>query len=175
MKSSDALLLNDADMPYSPASKDLHYAMEMVVALGQGGADILAENALSHVWGYAAGLDMTRRDVQNAAKKEGKPWDMGKGFDFSAAIGKLVAASQIGHPTTGLIELKINGAIRQTSNLSKMIWNVSEMISYLFHLFAFAPGDLIYTGTPKNVAVVQRGDVLEGIVSGVGAVRTKIV
>ena len=174
MKPADALLLNDADMPYPPASKDLHHEMELVVALGKGGTDIAEADALDHVWGYAAGLDMTRRDVQNAAKKEGKPWDMGKGFDYSAPIGALVPASKIGHPAKGLIELKVNGVVRQTSDLSKMIWDVRETIAYLSRLVALAPGDLIYTGTPESVAAVQRGDVLEGVVEGVGTVKTKI-
>jgi len=175
MKPNDALLLDGADMPYPPASKDLHHEMEMVVALGKGGAAIAVADALDHVWGYAAGLDMTRRDVQNAAKNEGKPWDMGKGFDHSAPIGLLVPAAKIGHPATGLIELKVNGVVRQTSDLSKMIWNVSEMIAYLSNMVTLAPGDLIYSGTPENVAAVQRGDVLEGTVAGVGTVRTTIV
>ncbi len=175
MKPADALLPNDADMPYPPRSTQLHHEMEMVVAIGQGGTDIAEADALKHVWGYAAGLDMTRRDLQNAAKKEGKPWDMGKGFDWSAPIGLLVPASRIGHPSAGLIELKVNGSVRQTSDLSKMIWSVPETIAYLSGLVALAPGDLIYTGTPENVAAVQRGDLLEGSVAGVGSVRTRIV
>jgi fumarylpyruvate hydrolase len=175
MKPADALLLNDADMPYPPQSKDLHHEMELVVALSEGGTDIREEDALRHVWGYAAGLDMTRRDLQNAAKKEGKPWDMGKGFDHSAPIGLMVPASKVGHPATGLIELKVNGKVRQTSDLSKMIWNIPETIAYLSRLVRLAPGDLIYTGTPENVAAVQRGDLLEGVVEGVGTVRTRIV
>jgi fumarylpyruvate hydrolase len=148
--------------------------MELVVALGEGGADIPVTDALAHVWGYAAGLDMTRRDLQNAAKKEGKPWDMGKGFDHSAPIGLMVPASKIGHPSSGLIELKVNGKVRQTSVLNKMIWNIPETISYLSGLVRLAPGDLIYTGTPEGVAAVQRGDLLEGVVEGVGTVRTRI-
>ena len=174
MKPADALLLNDADMPYPPKSTQLHHEMELVVAIGEGGADIAEADALAHVWGYAAGLDMTRRDLQNAAKKEGKPWDMGKGFDCSAPIGLMAPASRIGHPTKGLIELKVNGQVRQTSDLSKMIWNVPETIAYLSGLVRLAPGDLIYTGTPENVAAVQRGDLLEGVVAGVGTVRTRI-
>jgi fumarylpyruvate hydrolase len=175
MKPADALLLNDADMPYPPQSTQLHHEMEMVVAIGEGGVNIAEADALKHVWGYAAGLDMTRRDLQNAAKKEGKPWDMGKGFDWSAPIGLLVPASKIGHPATGLIELKVNGKVRQTSDLSKMIWSVPEMIAYLSGLVKLAPGDLIYSGTPENVAAVQRGDLLEGVVEGVGSVKTRIV
>jgi fumarylpyruvate hydrolase len=175
MKPADALLLNGADMPYPPQSTQLHHEMEMVVAIGEGGANIAESDALKHVWGYAAGLDMTRRDLQNAAKKEGKPWDMGKGFDWSAPIGLMMPASKIGHPAKGLIELKVNGKVRQTSDLSKMIWDVPEMIAYLSGLVKLAPGDLIYSGTPENVAAVQRGDLLEGIVEGVGSVTTRIV
>jgi fumarylpyruvate hydrolase len=175
MKPADALLMSDEDMPYPPQSTQLHHEMELVVALSEGGVDIQEADALRHVWGYAAGLDMTRRDLQNAAKKEGKPWDMGKGFDYSAPIGLMVPAAKIGHPATGLIELKVNGKVRQTSDLSKMIWNIPETIAYLSRLVRLAPGDLIYTGTPENVAAVQRGDLLEGVVEGVGTVRTRIV
>ena len=175
MKPADALLLNDADMPYPPQSKQLHHEMELVVAIGEGGVNIAEADAPAHVWGYAAGLDMTRRDLQNAAKKEGKPWDMGKGFDFSAPIGLMVPASKVGHPAAGLIELKVNGKVRQTSDLLKMIWNVPETIAYLSGLVKLAPGDLIYTGTPENVAGVERGDLLEGVVEGIGTVKTRIV
>jgi fumarylpyruvate hydrolase len=175
MKPADALLVNDADMPYPPRSEQLHHEMELVVAIGEGGANIAEADALAHVWGYAAGLDMTRRDLQNAAKKEGKPWDMGKGFDHSAPIGLMVPAAKIGHPERGLIELRVNGRVRQTSDLSKLIWSVPETIAYLSGLVKLAAGDLIYTGTPENVAAVERGDLLEGSVEGVGSVRTRIV
>jgi fumarylpyruvate hydrolase len=175
MKPADALLTGGADMPYPTQSKDLHHEMELVVGLAEGGADIDEADALRHVWGYAAGLDMTRRDLQNAAKKEGKPWDMGKGFDHSAPIGLMVPAAKVATPGEGLIELKVNGAVRQTSDLSKMIWNIPEMIAYLSRLVRLAPGDLIFTGTPEGVASVQRGDLLEGTVAGVGTVRTRIV
>ena len=174
-KPADALLTDGQDMPYPPMSKDLHHEMELVVAIGKGGANIAEADALSHVWGYAAGLDMTRRDLQNAAKIEGKPWDMGKGFDHSAPIGTLIRAADLPDPTKGLIELKVNGTVRQTSDLSMLIWSVAETIAYLSKLVTLAPGDLIYSGTPEGVAAVQRGDVLEGVVAGVGTVRTKIV
>lgn len=174
MKPADSLVLNDADMPYPPKSKSLHHEMELVVAIGTGGANIAEADALSHVWGYAAGLDMTRRDLQNQAKKEGKPWDMGKGFDYSAPIGTMVPAAQV-QPDKGLIELKVNGKVVQTSDLSMMIWSVKETIAYLSGLVTLAPGDLIFTGTPEGVAAVERGDVLEGVVEGVGTVKTKIV
>ncbi len=174
-KPADALLANDADMPYPPMSKSLHHEMELVAAIGKGGANIAVADALAHVWGYAAGLDMTRRDLQNAAKKEGKPWDMGKGFDHSAPIGLLVPAASFPNPTAGKIELKVNGKVRQVSDLSKLIWSVAETISYLSGLVTLAPGDLIYTGTPEGVAAVERGDLLEGSIDGVGTVKTKIV
>ena len=173
-KPADALVTGDADMPYPAMTKDLHHEMELVVAIGTGGKDIPVEQALSHVWGYAAGLDMTRRDLQNAAKKEGKPWDMGKGFDQSAPIGTMVPASSLPDPTKGKIELKVNGTVRQVSDLSMLIWSVAETISYLSKLVALAPGDLIFSGTPEGVAAVQKGDLLEGVVEGVGTVRTRI-
>jgi fumarylpyruvate hydrolase len=175
MKPADALLTGDADMPYPPQSEDLHHEMELVVALGSGGADIAEADALRHVWGYAAGLDMTRRDLQGQAKKEGKPWDMGKGFDHSAPIGLMVPAEKIGHPADAAIVLKVNGAVRQSSDLKHLIWSIPETIAYLSRLVTLAPGDLIFTGTPAGVAAVKRGDVLEGEVAGVGTVKTRIV
>jgi fumarylpyruvate hydrolase len=173
-KPADALVVNGADMPYPPASKSLHHEMELVVAIGTGGADIGVADALKHVWGYCAGLDMTRRDLQNEAKKTGRPWDMGKGFDQSAPMGALVPAAGI-DPSRGKIELMVNGKVTQTSDLSKLIWSVPEVISNLSHLVRLAPGDLIMTGTPEGVAAVARGDVLEGFVEGVGEIRTRIV
>jgi fumarylpyruvate hydrolase len=173
-KPADSLVVNDADMPYPPATKQLHHEMELVVAIGSAGANISEADALGHVWGYCAGLDMTRRDLQNEAKKTGRPWDMGKGFDHSAPMGALVPARGV-DPSRGKIELRVNGEVRQTSDLSKLIWSVPEVISNLSHLVRLAPGDLIMTGTPENVAAVQRGDLLEGIVEGVGEVRCRIV
>ena len=175
MKPADALLTGNADMPYPPASNELHHEMELVVAIGAGGVDIDETTALDHVWGYSVGLDMTRRDVQNVARKAGRPWDMGKGFDHSAPIGDIVPAAKIGHVDKGRIELRVNGAVRQVSDISRMIWNIPETIAYLSRLVALAPGDLIFTGTPEGVAAVQRGDVLEGRVEGVGSLRTRIV
>jgi len=174
-KPADALVTGGADMPYPPKTADLHHEMELVIAIGKGGTDIAEADALSHVYGYAAGFDMTRRDLQGAAKKAGRPWDMGKGFDFSAPIGELVPAAKAGHPAAGLIELKVNGKVRQSSDLAKQIWNVPETIAYLSGLLTLAPGDLIFTGTPEGVAAVVKGDVLEGSIAGVGTVRTRIV
>lgn len=173
-KPADAVLVGGADMPYPPATKDLHHEMELVVAIGTGGKDIAESDALTHVWGYCAGLDMTRRDLQNAAKKTGRPWDMGKGFDHSAPMGELVPAQGI-DPGRGRIELKVNGQTRQVSDLGQMIWSVPEVIANLSRLVELAPGDLIMTGTPEGVAAVSKGDVLEGSIEGVGTVRAVIV
>jgi fumarylpyruvate hydrolase len=173
-KPADAVLTGGADMPYPPATSDLHHEMELTVALAKGGVNITEADALAHVFGYAASLDMTRRDLQGEAKKMGRPWDMAKGFDDSAPIGEIMPASRIGHPAAGLIELKVNGAVRQSSDIAKMIWNIPETIAYLSRLVALQPGDLIMTGTPEGVAACVRGDVLEGSVAGIGAVRTRI-
>ncbi len=174
MKPADSLVTSGADMPYPPMTADLHHEMELVVALDGGGADIAEADALGKVWGYAAGLDMTRRDLQGEAKKQGRPWDMGKGFDHSAPIGDLVPAAGV-DPAHGRIELRVNGSVRQSSDLSKLIWSVPETIAYLSRLVRLAPGDLIFTGTPEGVAAAQRGDLLEGTIEGVGTVRTRVV
>ncbi|BBK39797.1 5-carboxymethyl-2-hydroxymuconate isomerase [Allostella sp. ATCC 35155] len=168
MKPADALLPNGSVMPYPPVTKDMHHEIEMVVALKSGGADIPVGEALSHVYGYAVGLDMTRRDIQGIAKTAGRPWDMGKGFDHSAPCTALVRAEQIGHPDKGAIWLKVNGAERQRGDLADMIWNVPETIAYLSTLVTLAAGDLIFSGTPEGVKAVVRGDKLEGHVDGVG-------
>jgi fumarylpyruvate hydrolase len=145
-----------------------------VVAIAEGGADIAEADALRHVWGYAVGLDMTRRDLQNAAKKEGKPWDMGKGFDHSAPIGPIMPAAKMGAPTKGRIELKVNGVTKQKADLGDLIWSVAETISYLSGLMILAPGDLIYSGTPEGVGPVVKGDRLEGEIEGVGKIACVI-
>jgi fumarylpyruvate hydrolase len=173
-KPADAVVINGADMPYPSVTKSLHHEMELVVAIGTGGSDIGVADALKHVWGYCCGLDMTRRDIQNEAKKTGRPWDMGKGFDSSAPMGALVPAAGV-DVSKGLIELKVNGQVRQTSDLSKLIWSVPEVIANLSQLVRLEPGDLIMTGTPEGVAAVVKGDLLEGVVEGVGEVRCKIV
>ena len=174
-KPADAVVTGDADMPYPPATRNLHHEMELVVAIGTGGAEIAEDAALRHVWGYAAGIDMTRRDLQNEAKKAARPWDMSKGFDHSAPIGDIVPATHLPDPTRGRIELSVNGTVRQSSDLSQMIWSVAETIAFLSRLVTLAPGDLIFTGTPEGVGAVTRGDVLEGTIEGVGTVRTRIV
>ena len=173
MKPADSVVTGGAAMPYPAMTADLHHEMEQVVAIGTGGANIVEADALTHVWGYAAGLDMTRRDLQAEAKKLGRPWDMGKGFDHSAPIGLLVPAHGV-DPAHGRIELKVNGKVTQTSDLAMLIWSVPEVIAYLSKLVRLEPGDLIFTGTPEGVAAVQRGDVLEGTIEGVGTVTTTI-
>ena len=174
-KPADAVVCGGADMPYPPHTANLHHEMELVVAIGKGGMNIPLTDALAHVWGYAAGIDMTRRDMQNDAKAARRPWDMSKGFDHSAPIGDILPAAALPDPTQGKIALTVNGAPRQLSDLSQMIWSVAETVAYLSTLVAIAPGDLIFTGTPEGVAAVQRGDLLEGSVAGVGTVRVRIV
>ncbi|MBB3998033.1 fumarylacetoacetate hydrolase family protein [Aureimonas pseudogalii] len=174
-KPADAVLIAGADMPYPPQTESLHFEMELVLAIGTGGADIAAADALDHIYGYAAGLDMTRRDLQDAAKKTGRPWDMAKGFDASAPIGEIAPAARIGHPAAGLIELRTGDVLRQSSDLSMMIWSVPEIVSTLSGLVRLEPGDLVMTGTPAGVGAVARGDRLEGRIEGVGSVVTTIV
>ena len=174
-KPADAVLTDGADMPYPSVTKSLHHEMELVVAIGTGGADIAVADALKHVWGWCCGLDMTRRDIQNEAKKTGRPWDMGKGFDKSAPMGLLVKHDGSYDGSKGKIELKVNGQVKQVSDLSKLIWSIPEVIANLSSLVRLEPGDLIMTGTPEGVAAVVKGDLLEGTVEGVGSVTTRIV
>jgi fumarylpyruvate hydrolase len=171
-KPADALVTGGADTPYPPATENLHYEVELVLAIGQGGADISPETALSHVFGYAVGLDLTRRDLQEQAKAARQPWDMGKGFDASGPIGTIIPAGA--HPAKGRITLLINGQTRQSGDLADMIWSVPEIIAALSRLVRLAPGDLIFTGTPDGVGPLARGDVLRGEVAGVGVVETRI-
>ncbi|HEY9012364.1 MAG TPA: fumarylacetoacetate hydrolase family protein [Devosia sp.] len=175
-KPADALVTAGADTPYPSHTEDLHHEIELVAALGGGGANIAVGDALSYVWGYAAGIDMTRRDVQATAKKGGRPWEMAKGFDHSAPIGPLVPAMTLGeHPAAGAITLKVNGTLRQEGDIADMIWDLAHVISHLSQWVELKRGDLIFTGTPAGVGAVVRGDLLEGEIAGIGAVRTRIV
>jgi fumarylpyruvate hydrolase len=174
-KPADAVVVGGASIPYPPQTADFHHEIELVVAIGKGGTDITAADALDHVYGYAAGLDMTRRDLQAVAKKAGRPWEMAKGFDFSAPIGTIEPASTIGHPDSGAISLTVNGVERQRGDLADQIWNVSDTIAYLSGFVTLHPGDIIMTGTPAGVGAVLRGDVLEGSIAGIGTVRTTII
>lgn len=173
-KNPDCLRL-DGEFPYPSATKDVHYEIELVVALGKGGTDIPVEQAMDCVYGYAVGLDMTRRDLQGQAKKQGRPWEIGKAFEDSAPCSDLVPASDIGHPTEGTVWLDVNGQRRQTGDVNQLIWKVPEMISYLSGLFELKPGDLIFSGTPAGVGAIQRGDVMDGGVQGVGELHVKVV
>jgi len=175
MKPATAIVTDGRDFPYPPATKDVHHEIELVVAIGQGGANIPEAQALAHVWGYAVGLDMTRRDLQSEAKKMGRPWDTGKAFDASAPCSAVVPAAKIGHPARGAVVLKVNGEVRQRGDLAELIWKVPEMIAYLSTLFTLLPGDLIFTGTPAGVGPVRRGDALEGSVEGVGSIALRVV
>jgi len=174
MKPATSIVTDGKDMQYPSLTQDLHHEIEMVVAIGIGGSNIAPADALNHVWGYGVGLDMTRRDLQGEAKKMGRPWDTGKAFDESAPCSSLVPVSQCGHLAKGLINLKVNGVIKQEGDLAMMIWNVPDTIAYLSTLFALEPGDLIFSGTPAGVAAVKKGDVLEGFVAGLPVLKTKI-
>ncbi|WP_317205642.1 fumarylacetoacetate hydrolase family protein [Janthinobacterium sp.] len=178
MKPADAVLPVAAGalgrMPYPSMTADLQHEIELVVAIGEGGRDIAAADALRHVWGYAVGLDMTLRDLQGEAKKLGRPWCTGKGFEHSAPIGPLTPVAEAGDLGAAAITLTVNGAPRQRSTLDKLIWNVAETIAHLSRYYDLRPGDLIFTGTPEGVAAVVEGDVLEGAIEGLGALRVRI-
>jgi fumarylpyruvate hydrolase len=174
-KNPDNLLAEGAGFPYPAKTKDVHHEIEMVVALKSGGRDIPVAKALDHVYGYAVGLDMTRRDLQGEAKKLGRPWEVGKAFEHSAPCGALVPAAQIGHPAKGPVWLKVNGETKQQGDLDQLIWKVPEMIAFLSEYFELAAGDIIFTGTPAGVGPVKPGDVLVGHVEGVGELTVKVV
>ncbi|BCF95047.1 fumarylacetoacetate hydrolase family protein [Paraburkholderia largidicola] len=168
MKPATSLVVDGASITYPAMTSDLHHEVELVVALSQGGSNLRTEEALSMVFGYAVGLDMTRRDLQAELKKLGRPWETAKSFDGSAPCSAIRTASTGGHPSSGTIELSVNGQRRQHGDLADMIWNVPETIAYLSTLFALLPGDLIFTGTPSGVGAVARGDQLHASVQDVG-------
>jgi fumarylpyruvate hydrolase len=173
-KNPDNLVLGGADFPYPPKSSNVHHEIEMVVAIGKGGRDIPVAKALEHVYGYAVGIDMTRRDLQDECKKAARPWEIAKAFEHSAPMSDIVPAAEIGHPAKGAIWLKVNGETKQQGDLNQLIWKVPEMVSYLSGLFDLQPGDLIMSGTPSGVAAIKRGDVMEGFCEGVGSVKAKV-
>jgi fumarylpyruvate hydrolase len=174
-KPADTLVGEGEEFPYPSASSDVHYEMELVVALAKGGSDIPPERALDCIFGYGVGLDMTRRDLQNEAKDTGRPWESGKAFEHSAPCSRLYPVSQVGHPSQGAIWLTVNGETKQQADLADMIWDVPHIIAYLSQLFTLQPGDLIYTGTPAGVGAIQRGDVMRGGVENVGEIEIKVV
>jgi len=174
-KPADALVPGGGDVAYPLATNKLQHEVELVVALGKGGANIPLEQALYCVFGYAVGFDLTKRDLQQRAKDKGHPWDMGKGFDQGGPIGAIQPVSAVGHPARGAVWLKVNGELRQNGDLERMSWKVAEVIANLSTYVALAPGDLIFTGTPAGVSTIVRGDVIEGGVAGVGELRIKLV
>jgi len=174
-KPADAVVLADGGrIPFPSATSNLHHEVELVVALQSGGTDIPESAALDCVFGYAVGVDLTRRDLQDEAKKLARPWDMSKGFDRSAPCGPIRRASEIGHPRKARISLEVAGTLRQDGDIAAMIWNVPETIAYLSGLVALQPGDLIFTGTPEGVGKVEPGALLAGTVEGVGGMRVTV-
>jgi fumarylpyruvate hydrolase len=164
-----------ADHPYPPKTGNYHFEIEMVVALAKGGRDIPVEQALDHVFGYAVGLDMTRRDLQDEAKQLRRPWELGKAADLSGPVGPIHPASAIGHLANGTISLTVDGASKQKADLSDMIWPVAEQIAYLSSYFELAPGDVIFSGTPDGVGAVAKGQTMIGAVEGLGEIRLRVV
>jgi fumarylpyruvate hydrolase len=179
MKPADAVLVaqpgSSTALPYPSLTQNLHHEIELVVAIGKGGSQIAVVDALQHVFGYAVGLDMTRRDLQNDMKTQGRPWCIGKGFDHSAPIGPITPASQAGDIARAEISLAVNGQVRQRSTVSQLIWNLSETIAQLSSAWTLQAGDLIYTGTPAGVGAVQRGDVLLGSITGLTPIEFQVV
>ncbi len=162
------------EIAYPPQTGNLHHEIELVVAIGLGGRDIAAADAARHIWGYAVGLDMTRRDLQNEMKKQGRPWCIGKAFDESAPIGPIKPIAATGELKTGAITLSVNGQPRQKGDLSELIWNVAETIETLSKAWTLQPGDLIFTGTPAGVGAVVPGDLIEGHIDGLGELRVRV-
>ncbi|HEU6455402.1 MAG TPA: fumarylacetoacetate hydrolase family protein [Roseateles sp.] len=163
------------DHPYPTMTKNYHYEVELVAAIGKRGRDIEAKDALSYVVAYAVGLDMTRRDLQNNMKEQKKPWEVGKSFDHSAVVGHLQPVASVGHFSKGAITLSVNGQVKQSSDLSQMIWSVAEQIANLSKYYELFPGDLIYSGTPENVGPVVPGDVMLGHIDGLNDISVKVV
>ena len=174
-KPATAIIPSGSELPYPPKTSDLHYEMELVVALKSGGTDIPVDGALEHVFGYAPGLDMTRRDLQVEARKAGRPWETGKSFESAAPCGAIRSVEETGHPDSASIWLKVNGEPRQNGDIAELIWNVPEVISHLSGLFTLRAGDLIYTGTPAGVSAVRPGDALHGGIDGIGEIEVTIV
>ena len=173
-KPADAVVPNNARIPYPSRTKNFHHEIELVIAIGKGGRDIAVAQALEHVFGYAVGNDLTRRDLQAEAKDNGRPWDTSKGFDRSAVLSAITPAAQSGHLRSGRIWLKVNGQMRQQADLSELIWSVPEVIAELSTFFELQPGDLIYTGTPAGVGALHKGDRIEGGIDGLDELSTTI-
>jgi len=179
MKPADAVLPvpfgSTGEMPYPGETANLHHEIELVVAIGRGGRNIAQTDAVKHIWGYAVGLDMTRRDLQFSLRDAGRPWDVSKGFDHSAPISPLKPISATGEIKSAAIWLEVNGQKRQSSDVAKLIWNVNETIEHLSKFYALVPGDLIFTGTPEGVGAVKPGDLMSGGIAGIGALQVRVV
>ena len=173
-KPADAVVMSGATIDYPPRTANLHHEIELVVAIGKAGSDVAASEALEHVYGYAVGIDLTRRDLQMVAKDKGRPWTTAKGFDQSAPISAIHRASRVGHPTAGRVWLAVNGKIRQDAGLNELIWSVAESIAELSTLFELAPGDLLFTGTPAGVGPLEPGDEVTGGIEGLDEIQITI-
>ena len=173
-KSLSAYVPSGSTIPYPPGTKNFHHEMELVVAIGKPVFEVEAEAAKESIFGYACGLDMTRRDLQMEAKSKGLPWDMAKNFEKSAVLSEIVLVETIGHPESGLIELSVNGEIRQSGDLRDLVNSPAELVAYLSSFYHLGPGDLIYTGTPSGVGPVLPGDLIEGYIQGVGTIKLSI-
>ncbi len=178
MKPADTLVAvadgQTGSIDYPSLTADLQHEVELVVAIGRGGRDIAPAQAAGHVWGYAVGLDMTRRDLQTQMKQAGRPWEVGKAFEQSAPIGPLHPVQQVGLLGQGAITLAVNGQPRQRGDLADLIWNVAETLAALSRAWVLAPGDLVYTGTPAGVGAVARGDLIEAAIDGLGVLRVAV-
>jgi len=174
MKPADAIVASGSSIAYPTRTADLHHEIELVVAIGQTAVNVSVEEASDCIFGYAVGIDLTRRDLQAEAKKGGRPWDTAKGFDHSAPIGAIHEVGRVGHPSAGRIWLAVNDELRQEADLDEMIWRVPEAIADLSTLFALMPGDLIYTGTPAGVGPLEHGDTIKGGIDGLGEIALTI-
>jgi fumarylpyruvate hydrolase len=173
-KPADAIVLNNSSVPYPPRTQNFHHEVELVVAIGKGGRNIVATDALDHIFGYAVGNDLTRRDLQKNAKDAGKPWDISKGFDRSAPIASIRPIGSGGHVTNAAIWLKVNGALKQQANVADLTWTVPEIIAELSTYYELQPGDLIFTGTPAGVSALKKGDRVEAGIDGLETLVTTI-
>jgi len=173
-KAPDMVVQDGSTIPYPPLTQNYHHEVELVAAIGKRGANIPVDKALEHVYGYAIGFDMTRRDLQQAAAKSGRPWEIGKSFDHSGPCGAVHPAAQVGHITKGAIQITVNGQVKQKSDIDQMMWNVAEIVHHLSLQVTLEPGDLIFTGTPEGVGPVVSGDELVGSIDGLGQLKIKI-
>jgi fumarylpyruvate hydrolase len=174
LKPADTVVDDGATVPYPPETGNFHYEIELIVAIGKAGADIPVTRTLDHVFGYGVGIDLTRRDLQLAARAQGRPWDWGKGFDLSAPIAPIHPVAEVGHPSSGRLWLAVDGQVKQDSDISKLIWPVPEIIAAISRSMELRPGDLIMTGTPEGVGPVERGEVMTGGIDGLGEIRIAV-